>query len=112
MDPMTQNTEAICILVLREYLSAMKDDDNAPTREPNGMAHVMPPCLYDTGFPKYRLYASVPNTPDILLISKPKSPPPLICQSTSQRFFFKKIGNEMENSPMAANEQMKYTLLD
>lgn len=80
---MTQKIEAICILVLLEYLSAMKEDDNAPIREPNGMAHVMPPCLYETGFPKYRLYASVPRTPDILLMSKPKSPPPFMCVSTN-----------------------------
>jgi hypothetical protein len=55
IDPMTQNTDAIWILVLREYLSAMNEDDKAPTREPKGIAQVIPPWRYDTGFPKYLL---------------------------------------------------------
>jgi len=41
---MIQKTDAIWILVRREYLSAMKDDAKAPTRDPNGMAQVIPPC--------------------------------------------------------------------
>lgn len=45
IEPTIQKMEAIWILLLREYLSAMKEDANAPTREPNGIAHVMPPCL-------------------------------------------------------------------
>ena len=54
----------------------MKDEARAPTSDPNGIAQVMPPCRYDLGPPKYLLYAMVPKTPDILEISKPKSPPP------------------------------------
>ena len=43
IDPTIQITEAIWILVLREYLSAMKDEDSAPTREPKGIAAVIAP---------------------------------------------------------------------
>jgi hypothetical protein len=35
--------------VRRENLSAMKDEERAPTREPNGMAQVIPPWVEDTG---------------------------------------------------------------
>lgn len=43
MEPTIQKTEAIWMLVRREYLSAMKDDARAPTRDPNGIEAVMPP---------------------------------------------------------------------
>jgi hypothetical protein len=44
IDPRIQTTDAICIVVLRESLSAMKEEESAPMKEPAGMAHVMPPC--------------------------------------------------------------------
>lgn len=43
MEPTIQKIEAIWILARREYLSAMKEEAKAPTREPNGIAQVMPP---------------------------------------------------------------------
>jgi hypothetical protein len=44
IEPMIQIIEAIWIEILREYLSARKDDESAPTREPNGIAAVIAPC--------------------------------------------------------------------
>ena len=41
--PSIQMTEATWMAVRREYLSAMKDELNAPTREPAGMEAVIPP---------------------------------------------------------------------
>lgn len=54
----------------------MKEDASAPTREPAGMAAVMPPCRYERGELKYLLYAVVPSTPDMLEISNPNRAPP------------------------------------
>ena len=44
IEPTIQMTPEICMATLREYLSAMKEDARAPTREPAGMEAVMPPC--------------------------------------------------------------------
>jgi hypothetical protein len=45
IEPTIQNKDAIWILDLREYLSAINEEDRAPTSEPKGIAQVMPPCL-------------------------------------------------------------------
>jgi hypothetical protein len=45
IEPIIQNKDAIWILDLREYLSAINEEDRAPTSEPKGIAQVMPPCL-------------------------------------------------------------------
>jgi hypothetical protein len=49
MEPMIQMTPDICIVVFRENLSAMKEDESAPAKEPAGMEQVMAPCREETG---------------------------------------------------------------
>ena len=43
IDPTIQKIDATWILDRRENLSAMKEDDRAPTSDPKGMAQVIPP---------------------------------------------------------------------
>lgn len=43
MEPRIQIAAPIWIAVLRESLSAMKDEDSAPTRDPAGIDAVIPP---------------------------------------------------------------------
>ena len=54
-EPKIHKRHANWSAAFREYLSAIKDEASEPKRLPAGMDAVMPPCVYETGFPKYRL---------------------------------------------------------